>query len=92
MFANRISGAFTLTYIKAARSHLSLLRQSAFEEGQNMDFEQAKKVLQLTDAKIRKFDSIDASTSNEIHDAIFKFQPFERLVIAYHAQEALTQL
>ena len=57
-----------------------------------MDFEHAKKVLQLTDARIRKFGSIDASTSNEIHDAIFKFQPFERLVIAYHAQEALTHL
>ena len=57
-----------------------------------MNFEQAKKVLQLTDARIRKFGSIDASTSHEIHDAIFKFQPFQRLVIAYHAQEALTHL
>ena len=27
-----------------------------------MDFEQAKKVLQLTDARIRKFGSVDAST------------------------------
>jgi hypothetical protein len=42
-----------------------------------MAFEQAKKVLQLTDARIRKFGSIDASTSHEIHDAIFKFQPFQ---------------
>ena len=50
-----------------------------------MNFEQAKKVLlQLTDARIRKFGSIDASTSHEIHDAIFKFQPFQRPVIAYH--------
>jgi hypothetical protein len=57
-----------------------------------MDFEQAKKVLQSTDARITKFGSIDASTSHEIHDAIFKFQPFQRLVIAYHAQEALTHL
>jgi hypothetical protein len=57
-----------------------------------MDFEQAKKVLQQTDARIRKFVSVDASTSHEMHDAIFKFQPFQRLVIAYHAQEALTHL
>jgi hypothetical protein len=57
-----------------------------------MDFEQAKKVLQLTDARIKKFGSIDASTSHEIHEAIFKFQPFQRLVIAHHAQEALTHL
>ena len=42
--------------------------------------------------RIRKFGSIDASTSHEIHDAIFKFQPFQRPVIAYHAQEALTHL
>ena len=54
-----------------------------------MDFAQAKKILQLTDARIRTFGTVDASTSNEIHDAIFKFQPFQRLVIAYHAQEAL---
>ena len=27
-----------------------------------MDFEQAKKVLQLTDARVRKFGSVDAST------------------------------
>jgi hypothetical protein len=32
------------------------------------------------------------STSREIHEAIFKFQPFQRLVIAHHAQEALTHL
>jgi hypothetical protein len=57
-----------------------------------MDFEQAKKVLQLTDARIRKFGSVDASTSREINEAIFKFQPFQRLVIAHHAQEALTHL
>ena len=30
--------------------------------------------------------------SRDIHDAIFKLQPFQRLVIAYHAQEALTHL
>ena len=47
-----------------------------------MDFEQAKKVLQLTDTRIRKFGSIDISTSREIHEAIFRFQPFQRLVIA----------
>lgn len=57
-----------------------------------MDFEQAKKVLQLTDARIKKFGSVDASTSNESHDAIFKFQLFQRLVIALDAQEALTHL
>jgi hypothetical protein len=57
-----------------------------------MDFVQAKKVLQLTDARIRKFGSVDASTNCEIHEAIFKFQPFQRLVIAHHAQEALTHL
>ena len=44
-----------------------------------MDFEQAKKVLQLTDAKIKKFGSVDASTSYQIHKAIFQFQPFQRL-------------
>ena len=57
-----------------------------------MDFEQAKKVLRLTDARIRKFGSIDPSTNHEIHEAIFRFQPFQRLVIAHHAQEALTHL
>jgi hypothetical protein len=57
-----------------------------------MDFEQAKKVLQLTDARIRKFGSVDALTSCEIHDGLFKFQAFQRLVIARHAQEALTHL
>ena len=57
-----------------------------------MDFEQAKKVLQLTDARIRKFGSVNASASSEIYEAIYSFQPFQRLVIAYHAQEALTHL
>ena len=57
-----------------------------------MDFEQAKKVLQVTDARIRTFGSVDASMSREIHEAIFKFQPLQRLVIAYHAQETLTHL
>ncbi len=57
-----------------------------------MDFEQAKKVLQLTETKIKKFGSIDTPTSDEIQKAIFGFQPFQRLVIAYHAQEALTRL
>ena len=57
-----------------------------------MDFEQAKKVLQLTDARIRKVGSVDRSMSYEIHKAIFKFQPFERLVIAHHSQEVLTRL
>ena len=57
-----------------------------------MDFEQAKKVLQLTETRIKKFGSIDTSTSDEIHKAIFRFQPFQRLVIAHHAQEALTRL
>jgi hypothetical protein len=51
-----------------------------------------KKALQLTDARIRKFGSVDASTSSEIHRAIFKFPPFQRPVIAHHAQEALTHL
>ena len=56
-----------------------------------MDFQQAKKVLQVTEARIKKF---GASTHRqyELHDAIFNFQPFQRLVIAYHAQEALTHL
>ena len=57
-----------------------------------MHFEQAKKVLQLTETRIRKFGSTDTSTSHEIHEAIFRFQPFQRLVIAHHAQEALTHL
>jgi hypothetical protein len=57
-----------------------------------MDFEQAKKVLQLTESRIKKFGSIDASTSDEIQRAIFRFQPFQRLVIAHHAQEALSRL
>ena len=57
-----------------------------------MDFEQAKKVLQLTDARIKKVGSVDPSMSREIHEAIFKFQPFQRLVIAYHAQETFTHL
>ena len=57
-----------------------------------MNFEQAKKVLQLTDARIKKFGFVDTSTSREIYDAVFKLQPFQRLVIAYHAQEALTHL
>ena len=57
-----------------------------------MDFEQAEKVLQLTDTRIRKFGSIDISTSREIHEAIFRFQPFQRLAIAHHAQQALTHL
>jgi hypothetical protein len=46
-----------------------------------MHFEQAKKVLQLTDTRIRKFGSIDISTSREIHEAIFRFQAFQRLVM-----------
>ena len=57
-----------------------------------MEFEQAEKVLQLTDAKIRAFGSVDTSTSHEIHKAIFKFPAFQRLVIAHRAQEALTHL
>ena len=44
-----------------------------------MDFEQAKKVLQLTESRIKKFGSIDTSTSDEIQRAIFRFQPFQRL-------------
>jgi hypothetical protein len=57
-----------------------------------MDFEQARKVLQLTETRIKKFGSMDTSTSDEIQKAIFTFQPFQRLVIAHHAQEALTCL
>jgi len=57
-----------------------------------MDFEQAKKVLRLTETRIKEFGSMDASTSDEIQKAIFRFQPFQRLVIAHHAQEALTRL
>jgi hypothetical protein len=74
-------------------SYLLLSENKAvFVEGQSMHFEQAKKVLQLTETRIKKFGSIDTSTSHEIHEAIFRFQPFQRLVIAYHAQEALTHL
>ena len=51
-----------------------------------MDFEQAKKVLQLTESRIKKFGAIDTSTSDEIQRAIFRFQPFQRLVIAHHAK------
>jgi hypothetical protein len=36
-----------------------------------MHFEQAKKILQLTDARIKKFGSIGISTNREIHEAIF---------------------
>jgi hypothetical protein len=36
-----------------------------------MDFEQAKKVLQVTEAMIKKFGSFDTSTSDEIQRAIF---------------------
>ena len=57
-----------------------------------MDFEQAKKVLQLTESRIKRFGAVDTSTSDEIQRAIFRFQPFQRLVIAHHAQEALTRL
>ena len=57
-----------------------------------MDFEQAKKVLQLTESRIQKFGAVDRSKSDEIQRAIFRFQPFQRLVIAHHAQEALTRL
>ena len=49
------------------------------------DFEQAKQVLQLTDARIRKVGSVDRSMSYEIHKASSKFQPFERLVIAHRS-------
>ena len=41
-----------------------------------MDFEQAKKVLQLTDARIRKFGSIDPSTSHEFHEPFLDFSRF----------------
>jgi hypothetical protein len=56
------------------------------------NFEQAKKVLQLTENRIKRFGAVDTSTSDEIQRAIFRFQPFQRLVIAHHAQEALTRL
>ena len=57
-----------------------------------MDFEQVKKVLEVTDVRIRGFGSIDSLTSYKINEAIFKFQPFQRLVIAHHSQVALTHL
>ncbi len=41
-----------------------------------MDFEQAKKVLQLTETKIKKFGSIDTPTSDEIQKAILDFSRF----------------
>jgi ABC-type nitrate/sulfonate/bicarbonate transport system ATPase subunit len=73
------------------RSGLSLLKHD-FSRKKMMDFEQAKKVLQLTEGRIKKFGAIDTSTSDEIQRAIFRLQPFQRLVIAHHAQEALTRL
>jgi hypothetical protein len=57
-----------------------------------MDFEQAKKVLQLTETRIKEFGSIDTSTSDESQKAFFRFQPFQRLVVAHRAQKALTRL
>lgn len=57
-----------------------------------MDFEQVKEALQVSDARIRRFGSINTLTSYKINEAIFKFQPFQRLVIAHHSQEALTHL
>jgi hypothetical protein len=57
-----------------------------------LDFEKAREVVQLTDAKIRQFGYIDTATSHAIQKAIFKFQPFQRLVIAHQALEALTHL
>jgi hypothetical protein len=57
-----------------------------------VDFEEAKAVLQLTDAKIQQFGYADAATDHAIQRAIYKYQPFQRLVIAHHAQEALAHL
>jgi hypothetical protein len=57
-----------------------------------MDFAQAKRVPQLAETRIKEFGSLDTSTSDEIQKAIFRFHPFQRLVIAHHAQEALTRL
>jgi hypothetical protein len=89
----RKSGALrAATRLDLHQSH-KLASQIKLIRGRTMiDFEQAKKVLELTDARIKKFGSVDASMSREIHEAIFKFQPFQRLVIAYHAQEILTLL
>ena len=44
-----------------------------------MHFEQAKRVLQLTESRIKKFGAVDTSTSDEIQKVIFRFQPFQRL-------------
>jgi hypothetical protein len=63
--------------VPACRAATKLFRK----KDNPMDFEQAKKVLQLTDTRIRKFGSIDISTTREIHQAIFRFQPFQRLVL-----------
>ena len=41
-----------------------------------MDFEQAEKVLQLTDTRIRKFGSIDISTSRAITRPFSDFSRF----------------
>jgi hypothetical protein len=35
---------------------------------------------------------VNTSASYEIHKAIFKFEPFQRLVIAHYSQEAPTHL
>ena len=57
-----------------------------------MDFEKAKEVLERTDTRIKQFGSIDMATNHAIQKAIYKFQPFQRLVIAHQALEALTHL
>jgi hypothetical protein len=54
------------------RSGLSLLKHD-FSRKKMMDFEQAKKVLQLTEGRIKKFGAIDTSTSDEIQRDFSRF-------------------
>jgi len=79
-----------LTCVKTTRL-FSLPGQSLTRETP-IEFEQVKEVLQVTDARIRRLGTIDTSMSYKINEAIFKFQPFQRLVIAHHSQEALSHL
>jgi hypothetical protein len=73
----KLTSALAPNFLDMHQSHkISYLgNHTALFEQTIMDFEQAKKVLQVTDARIRKFGSIDTSTSREIREAIFKLQP-----------------
>ncbi len=51
-------------------------RTTLFLRRTTMDFEQTKKVLQLTETRIKKFGSIDTPTSDEIQKAFLNFSRF----------------